>query len=332
MSKRLPLSKIATLALKLVMTLGVFWLAFRGIALSDLKEAWQEQHPGALVIALGFLLIQLFLGAFRWDFVLHAFMSRAHTHLAKPLIIKIYYISIFFTTCLPGAVGGDMIRIWLTKSEHVPLHVSANSVVIDRMIALVALFIMVMISLPLLGQTMGGDIVAMAAITVMLTGLGLWVVFKADTLLTPFKHIRVVHGFLHFFAGLRVVLQRPLFCVAMLGMAVLGHVMYSLAAWALAQSLSLPMTIIQSIMLMPPVILATSLPISIGGWGVREMGVIGMLGLIGISKTSALMLSLQLGFLLIILTLPGSVLWLLHRKKHPQSMAPSLAQDTLHPL
>jgi hypothetical protein len=60
---------------------------------------------------------------------------------------------------------------------------------------------------------------------------------------------------------------------------------------------------------MQPVALITALPISVGGWGIRETAMIGILSLVGISTSAALSLSVQIGLLTILVTLPGAALW-----------------------
>ena len=56
------------------------------------------------------------------------------------------------------------------------------------------------------------------------------------------------------------------------------------------------------------------LPISVGGWGVREVSMVGMLALVGIDKEAALTISVQLGILAIIASLPGAVIYAKRRK------------------
>jgi len=62
------------------------------------------------------------------------------------------------------------------------------------------------------------------------------------------------------------------------------------------------------------VILVTTLPISIAGWGVREGAMVTAFALVGVPREGALVLSLMLGILGIVMMIPGGVLWLLRRK------------------
>ncbi len=80
------------------------------------------------------------------------------------------------------------------------------------------------------------------------------------------------------------------------------------------------MTVLQSIALIPLVQLATTMPISIGGWGVREAGMVGLLAMIGVPKAAALLLSIQLGLVVTLVSLPGGILYAC-RRAVPQPMA-----------
>jgi hypothetical protein len=82
--------------------------------------------------------------------------------------------------------------------------------------------------------------------------------------------------------------------------------------------LTFQITLLDCVVLMQPVALITALPISIGGWGVRETAIIAMLGLVGVPTSAALLLSIQLGLLSIAISLPGGILWLLVRRQGAQ--------------
>jgi hypothetical protein len=70
------------------------------------------------------------------------------------------------------------------------------------------------------------------------------------------------------------------------------------------------LSLIDSLVLLQPVALIAALPISIGGWGVREAAMVAVLGLIGIAPSGALVLSVQIGLIAIVVTLPAAFLWL----------------------
>jgi hypothetical protein len=91
----------------------------------------------------------------------------------------------------------------------------------------------------------------------------------------------------------------------------------------MAASLGIKVSLLDCIVLMQPVALLASLPISVGGWGVRETAVVLLFGLIGVPSSAALVLSLQLGLLALFVVLPGGILWLLLQIKDRAPNAPA---------
>jgi hypothetical protein len=54
------------------------------------------------------------------------------------------------------------------------------------------------------------------------------------------------------------------------------------------------------------------IPVSIGGWGLREMGVISLLQLQGVPVEQALVLSVSFGVVTFLASMPGAIAWLLY--------------------
>lgn len=316
--KRLRHSKLFGLSVKLGLTLLAFWFVFHGVDFAHLEEILQKQDHTMLLLTMALMLAQIIIGSLRWRMILNAISGKNTPALPAFLGMRIYYISIFFNCCLPGTVGGDVVRVWLTKSDHIPLSLAIHSVIIDRIITLTALFLMVILTLPVLGGLAGFNPLYVFPVVAIVIAAGIWLLFNIERLLKPYGHIRFVHWVLYFVGSLRMMYHRPAASIMSLTLAMVAHSSYCLAAYVLAHSFSLDITIMQALTLIPPVLLAATIPISIGGWGIREAGTIGMLALIGIPQASALMLSIQLGLLIMLITLPASILWLLYRKSSPQ--------------
>ena len=107
------------------------------------------------------------------------------------------------------------------------------------------------------------------------------------------------------------IFLNPKAALPVLGFAVAGQIALGMATFATAASLGIKTSIVDCIVLMQPVALLANLPISIGGWGVREAAVVFLFGLVGVPSSAALVLSMQLGLLALLIVLPGGVMWLL---------------------
>jgi uncharacterized membrane protein YbhN (UPF0104 family) len=114
---------------------------------------------------------------------------------------------------------------------------------------------------------------------------------------------------------MKIFLDHPYLLVVSLVMAVIAHVFYAISGYMLAQSIGTPMSMLHSVTFIPLLMLVTTIPISIGGWGVREAATVALLGLVGIGSEAALMISIQLGLAFMVLCLPAGVIWVLDRRR-----------------
>lgn len=302
------------LAAKLSLTLLAFYAAFYNIDFTHIAETAQSQAIAPVLVASLFLGLQIVLGAARWQIIMAATAQVGDRVLRSMESLRLYYISAFFNACLVGAMGSDVVRVWMAKALHVPLPLAINSVIIDRLLALLALGVLVLATLPLLSGWMGFDTSNALLGSAALTCLGAWFLWQGPRLLASWQHIRPVGWLLYLVNCLRLLLKRPATSLVALLNAVCGHITYCMAAYALLQSLGHPLSVVQCIALVPPVVLAMTLPISIGGWGVREVGLVGMLGLAGVPQATALTMSIELGLLSVLISLPAALLWLGQRR------------------
>ena len=71
------------------------------------------------------------------------------------------------------------------------------------------------------------------------------------------------------------------------------------------------LSFLDCLVLIPPVVLVSTIPISIAGWGVREAAMITLLALVGVAKADAFVLSVLFGLLTFGLSLPGGIVWII---------------------
>lgn len=305
--------------LKGSLSVGLIWFVFSKI---DLTSAWAQARtldPSMLIVALLLGLLQVWLGAVRWWLVLRALKATFTT--VQTFIV--YYIGVFFAIILPGAVGGDAVRMWTARRSGLSLSASINSVMLERAATVLALVLLVAITQPLLlarVPTIPGSWVF--PVLSVLGFIGILVLASLDRLPASLHHWRVVRGLIHLAGDTRQLFFRPTWGGATLIVAMLGHVNLSLQVYALALGLGLDVSVIDCLVLVPPVILIMTLPISIAGWGVRETAMVAAFGYVGVETHSALVLSVLFGLVCTVTALPGGVVWLLsdiRRQKQAES-------------
>jgi hypothetical protein len=77
-----------------------------------------------------------------------------------------------------------------------------------------------------------------------------------------------------------------------------------------AYSLGVDLPFSSWVVIVPPVTLIQLVPVSLAGWGVRELGFVVVLAGFGIPAEPALAASLLIGLCMIVVGLPGGLLWL----------------------
>jgi glycosyltransferase 2 family protein len=293
----------------------------------DLSAAWGRmagQDVGYLLAAAGAMMLQICVGGLRW----HVILKRLQAPARVLTSLQLFYISAFFNVCLWGAVGGDVVRGWLSYRGKVSARTSINSIVLDRVAALAGVALLVLITAPYWATKFENRTLALLPAGVAAAGLlGIVVLAQFERLPQSWRHLRPMRLVQSLGEATQTIFLRPAAAVPTLLLAITAQALMALSAYFLAQSLSIGLSLIDCLVLMQPVALLTSLPISVGGWGVRETAMIGILGLVGVHSTAALALSVELGLLAMVISAPGLIFWFVlkpKRTKVPSVVPPKL--------
>ena len=108
----------------------------------------------------------------------------------------------------------------------------------------------------------------------------------------------------------RRLCSRPGRLAALLGLAAITIGLTILAFMLVADSLGVDLPFASWVVIVPPVTLIQLVPVSLAGWGVRELGFVVVLAGFGIPAEAALATSILVGFCTIAVGLPGGLLWL----------------------
>jgi len=308
----------ASTAAKILLTLAAIWYLQKKV---DLAAAWDVGKGLSFwwfLLALGLQGLQMFVCGGRWRMVLAALGAR----MPFLMSVELFMIGIFFGQVLPGAVGGDAVRIWKTREAGLSLSHSVNSVLLERVITVFALMLLAAICQPFLHESLAGLVPIWLFPAVAFMGFcGIIVLMLLDKLPDSLTHFRIVRGFFALAADGRRLFLSFRQGLPTLIVTILGHVNLVLGMWALGRGIGAPVTIGDCLVLVPPVILAATLPISISGWGVRENITVLLFAGIGVSHEQSAAMSLLFGLISLLVSLPGGLFWLRER---------NLAEPAMH--
>jgi uncharacterized protein (TIRG00374 family) len=277
----------------------------------DLASAWEQAisiDPAMAALSVGLMLMQIGLGAVRWGMVLRALDAA----FSWSRTFAVYYIGIFFSIVLPGAVGGDAVRMWFSRRSGLSLATSVNSVMLERAMTVFGLVLLVCLTQPVLISrlpSLPGTWVFPVLLAVCV--LGILTLATLDKLPQMLHRWRVVRGLMLLAADTRKLFFHPGWSLSTLLVALVGHVNLSMAVYVLAVGLRLDVLALDCLVLVPPVILFMTLPISIAGWGVRETAMVTAFGFVGVADHSAVALSVLFGIVGMVIALPGGLVFLL---------------------
>ena len=304
-------------ALKLALSGALIWYLLHKIDLAAAIERAKTITPGMLAAAVALMLCQIVLATVRWRAVMGAIDARL------PLLktFEILYIGTFFNIALPSSVGGDAIRMWKGRRAGLSLSAAVNSVMLERFATVLGLVVLVAVTQPLLLARLHDLPGAWVFPLLTLLGFaGMVVMMLLDRLPVSLHHWTLVRGFARLAADSRKLFLTPGPALATAFVVLLAHINLALMVYVLALGLDVRVDMIDCLVLVPPVILVTTLPISIAGWGVREGAMVTAFGFVGVPAESALVMSVLYGLITVATSLPGGLIWLMSSDR---STAPS---------
>lgn len=306
------------IALKVAISGGLIWFLLSNVDLGAAKDRVLAADFIILGAAASVMLIQIGVAGVRWWVVMRA--------IEAPLpwleLCRLFWIGGFFSQALPSSVGGDPVRIYLTYKDGCPLGKAINGVMLERVITIVGLVVLVAavqpIFLPKLNAN-GQMLTQLALLTVAAAAIGgITFIMFLDRLPESLSRFKIVRGASVLAGDTRKLFLRPINAILAVITGVATHVVIALCVYLIGRSLDVEVTWLDCMVLMPPVILATTIPISIAGWGVREGAMVTAFALVGVPSDAALVMSLTLGLLAIAMMIPGGVFWLLRRNNGEQ--------------
>ncbi|MGA8652176.1 MAG: lysylphosphatidylglycerol synthase transmembrane domain-containing protein [Xanthobacteraceae bacterium] len=294
---------------KAAITISLIVVIFMKIDFSVLAR--HLDGGGAVYLFFGTLLlaINVLVVAARWWLLLRRLGVEA---LSLGYAMAGTYASVFVGQATPGAIGADAVRGWLCYGRGVALRTIIMSLVTDRLLALLGL---VGVSLAVwywqfdaAGRSMGVQIAILAAALAAGAAFVLWLMpALTDRLAERWVRLRKVHELVAIFRF--TALSRAGAAGLLLSGIVVALTVNAVILFAHGFGVALAPSV--AYLVVPIAILFSSLPISIGGWGVREASLSYGLVLFGLRPDDAALLGLALGIGLLLASLPGGIVMLM---------------------
>ncbi|WP_188909961.1 lysylphosphatidylglycerol synthase transmembrane domain-containing protein [Salinarimonas ramus] len=290
-------------------------LLFRLVDGRETLSALSRAQAGPLLVGLLLVQAQIAFSGVRWRLT----AKRLGVPITLRTAVREYYIATFLNQVLPGGVAGDAVRAIRNRDHDADgaprWRPVVRSVVLERAAGQVVFFAVAAIGLALTPVALAraapdglGTIIAIPVAVVALAALAV----AAASRIGP-KGLRAALADLGPDVA-RVFWKRGIWAPQLFLSTTI--VASYIAVFALAgMALGVVLPAIAWIALAPLVLAAMLIPVSIGGWGVREGAAAALLPLAGVDASHALAIAILYGLTSLVGSLPGLALLGLRRRR-----------------
>jgi len=310
-SHRGEAKKAAIVIAQVLVTGACFWYVSRQVNWHQVLLAIPKLDFRWAALAVFVVVLEIPLVGLPWYNIVDALAVRDQ-HMTRTAMIAAASVGLFFAQLLPN-VAGEGMRAWLLVRLGSNWRTAVTSVVIDRGVGgsllIVLGFIVLLLSSRL--TALGGyrDVVLFVyGALILAAALGL---LLAPKILSPLARWRYSRWFAILAAdGYRVLLGSKGPVVLSIGCLI--HAFTIAVVWLVGRAQGLALPLADAMALFAVMTGVVALPISIGGWGLRELAVVSLVGTHGITPERALLFSVCFGLALAVGSLPGALAWLLY--------------------
>jgi uncharacterized protein (TIRG00374 family) len=304
---RMHIHPAVGLAARLLVSVLLLALLMRGIDLDEVWRVCREVDIVFLVAAVFSLALSPLMSAPRWHAILHKMGQRVPF---GPLTRSLY-VGAFFSQLLPSTMGGDIWRIWACTRLGVPPATATYSIMIERLAGLSIAVGCFVVSFPWLIVRVTDHSIRWVLVVVLAASIGL---VCTPMVLAAFasrlSEVRILAPLAEIGSAVAVATRSNPMLLLLLATGIAGWGIAVVAFYLLALGIGAPLSVLDCVMTLIPGLLIAMLPISFGGWGLREGALVTILKFYDVPSAQALALSVLFGFALLVSCLPGLFLWL----------------------
>jgi len=302
---------------KTIISVGLigYLLGFRS-NLPKLLETVANIKLNLLTAAYIFILLGILLRSWRWKLILKAM----EINLRITKLTRLYFIGLFYNNFLPSTVGGDLAKIYKIRQEKGNKNFLTNSVIIDRLLGLITLYILGIFSFYINFNQLSSKIKVIAGIVfgtmtltflLILQGKLIKITFngltkKLPALNKPLEKMRILYKSFQEFKSSLVKKNR------IIHLLLISLTFFFLSSatpvFLLLKSIEITVPFTYLISVLPIISILVMLPISINGMGLRELLLVLFLGPMGVTSETAITTGILIMSINIFNSLIGGIL------------------------
>jgi len=262
-------------------------------------QAIGRERPAYFITAVIIYTLGQLIPAWRWQML----AAIVKVHGAFTEFASYVYIAMFTNLFVPGLLGGDAARSIYLGRRHSRMGEAVASVVADRALGLIVLFWLAAFAAIFLNFAALPPAVTHPVIAV---GAAAMAGYLASPLVARLIHL--MPGPIRRAGGIVApYLHHPLELIGPIGLSLLLQVELAFCQFVLARGLGLPFGLSLFVLCVPISNVFTSLPLTLGGIGVREAANVALFGMAGMRKDDAIALGLLWDAALMLGGLAGAI-------------------------
>jgi len=279
------------LLLRILVSAALLGAVLAYVDVGAVAQEVKDGHWGWFAAAVGIMCVGAVVGAVRWWLLLRG----AEVDVSVRRAVQTFAASLLLNSVLPTSVGGDAARAWLVGRESGRMIRAATATIADKATAVGCLFIVAWVVLVFDRDQVPSSVIAVLLwVSVgLLTALGIAVAVAAGV--RPVVRRlpgRVASLIREVWTTIRIWGRSPRLIAGLLGLGVLYQVLALIALVLVAWTVGVELSFALAAIVAPIVIVATMMPISVGGLGIREGAFVVLLGEAGIGGAEATVISL----------------------------------------
>lgn len=211
-------------------------------------------------------------------------------------VVDITFAGLFLGQFLPSGLGADIVKFSILRFRKIPTAHALQAITNDRVFTLIFFIILSALFAPLVLSKIADPVY----LRVIVISLSLFILACAVILLLQTASVArlvnirfikpVLEQTVNFFPQLNKKLMLKYICVSLVTFALMAVSLLVVAA-----AIEVHVEFSHLILFLPFIVLLSSVPISIGGWGLREFSFILLFGTVSLDADQAIALSVAWG-------------------------------------
>ncbi|QQG37238.1 MAG: flippase-like domain-containing protein [Micavibrio aeruginosavorus] len=299
---RLPALNIP---LKLMISAVIVIFLLSRMDMGALGDQFAQVQFSGMIWAGLFILMQIGLLAWRWSDLIN--LDHQQPALSYKGSLQITLASLLANVLFITSISGLVVRVGLTIHKGVEMTKAICAAIIDRLMTLLALMILAALFVPFFDRFVSNALhdTAYATVAVLVFTVMIFIpLFYSKNIREQISSHPKLRSCMDYLASAR---QNRTVLIRIVINSLTAQIFYFISVYFIALSSGAAFSFFDLLSVLPVITLVASLPVSFGGWGVREGAFVFGLALIGVPEETAFMISIQIGLLTMVATILAGI-------------------------